>query len=129
MIIGRLIKPLRNPMLKHKKGNVLVLVVILFLFISILALGILSMSLTESKVVSYDEKHEQAYCLARSVVSATEKWISSNFNDRLSMAEVIPTTSGEDVANITKSSLDGHDYTLRVWRDDRVGRSEERRVG
>lgn len=109
---------------KSKRGNVLVLVIILFLFVSILAMGILSYALTETKIVSYDERHEQAYYLAHSVVSTTEAWISANFNDRVSMAKVIPSAVGEGNAIITNSNLNNSLYTLKVWRDSRVDYSD-----
>jgi hypothetical protein len=94
------------------------------MMISILAMGVLAMSLTESRIVSYDEKHDQAYYLARSVVSTTERWIAANFNDRDAMKLVIPTAFGEGAAYVTESTLDSHRYNLRVWRDARSGYSD-----
>jgi Tfp pilus assembly protein PilX len=98
-----------------KRGNALVLVVILFMFVSILAMAILSLSFSEIKIVHYDERHDQAYYLARSVVDATETWIASNFNNRSAMEQVVPPSAG--VVKTTNGVLDGHDYTLQVWRE------------
>lgn len=101
-----------------KKGNVLVLVVILFMFVSILALGILAMAETETRIMNYDERHDQAYYIARSVVAATETWISAKYHNSDEMKKVVPETAGNEKK--TNEKLDGNDYILTVRRENFV---------
>ena len=103
---------------KSKKGNVLVLVIILFMFVSILALGILAMAESETRIMHYDERHDQAYYIARSVVAATETWISAKYQNRDELKKVVPEVDGGE--KDTPGELDGSKYILSVKRQSLI---------
>lgn len=98
-----------------RRGSALVLVVILFMFLVILAGAVLAVAIGENRMVLTNEDQDQAYYLARSVVDNTTAWIEHNYNDRTAMAKVVP-ARGSGASKVTSSSVDGHAYTLTVWR-------------
>ena len=102
----------------NKRGNALMLVVVLFLVISILTVAVLAVAGIEHAQIIAVEKIDQAHYTARAVVQATADWIGANYNDRNSMALVIPNRAnlGEANAYAVNSTLNGQEYDLKVWR-------------
>jgi Tfp pilus assembly protein PilX len=104
--------------LNNKRGSALMLVIMLFLVISVLTVAVLAVAGAEHAQIIAKEKIDQAHYTARAVVQATADWISSNYNDRTSMALVIPNRAnlGEANALTVSSTLNGQEYNLKVWR-------------
>jgi hypothetical protein len=74
-------------------------------------------SLSEHHKVLAEEKTDQAYYTARAAVEAANQWISTHFNARDDMENVIPDRDHLGDIRTISGILDGQDYTLSIWRD------------
>ncbi len=109
-----------RPRWRSKHGNALVMVMVLFLVMTIFSVALLSVAYTNGNLVMAQEKTDKAYYIARSVSEATADWISHNYYDYANWYKVVPFADRLTQANarITEGTLDGQDYTMKVWRTD-----------
>lgn len=102
--------------LHEKKGSAMAYTIMTFFIVAVLAVGIVTVSLTEEKMSMNNDHYLRAYYAAHSAVDSAAAWIENAFKNSVSTTGVVPTVIGGTTTGT--GTWEGAAYTTSVFRNN-----------